>query len=200
MLEDQIAVLEVRLQEEESKKEAKRLYCTIDGVVTQVKSAGSRTMRGSAVATIVSRSQSEYYADTANFECLPVGTQAEIVISGIGYAAEVTGWEPVPERVGQREQKDTSDQRRVFLTITDDHADEIDTERQGLLTLLVDSRENVLLLPEDAVVYAGEQAMVYRVEAGSGLMEVQDVTVGLAAGGSIEIISGLSEGDQVIIN
>ena len=50
------------------------------------------------------------------------------------------------------------------------------------------------------MVYSGDRAMVYRVEEDSGLMTVQDVTVGLSADGKIEITSGLAERDPVIVS
>ena len=199
-LTDQITVLEQRLQELETIREGQRLYCSIDGVVTQARSSGSMSFKSSPVATVVSRVQSEYYTDTPFYEAMPDGMQTVITIGGTDYEAVVTGREPAPEKPDARDREETVDQMRVFLTVTDSRADEIDSGKQGTLVLTVASREDVLILPASAVVYSGDRAMVYCAEEDTGVMQVREVQAGLVADGRIEIISGLSEGDRVILD
>ena len=198
-LTDQIAVLELRLSELEAQKEAGRLYCSIDGVVTYAKASGSVSIKNTAVATIASRAQSEYYTDTAFYASLPLGTQVLLSVEGVEYEARVTDQEDAPQSA-YRSNRNVGELKRVYLTITDDRAEEIDTSKRGQLNLVIDSRENVLILPSAAVIYAGDQALVYQLEEGSGLMQVHNVTVGLQVGSQIEITGGLAEGDQVILD
>lgn len=199
--EDALAVLELRLTEQEAALEEGRLYASISGVVTYAKASGGTSIRNTAVVTIVSRAQAEYYTDTPFYEALPVGTPVELVIDELAYQAQVTAWEEAPENPGRfgAKEEDTTPKKRVCLTVTDDRAEYIDTSLKGTIDLRLESREDVLLLPSRAVVYAGGQALVYRQEEGSGLMQVQNVSVGLQVDDMIEITGGLAEGDCVIV-
>ena len=188
--------MELRLSELEARKEAGRLYCSIDGVVTYAKASGSVSIKNTAVATIASRAQSEYYTDTAYFASLPLGKEVLLSVEGVAYEARVTGQEDAPQSA-YRSNRSGGELKRV---ITDARAEEIDTSKRGQLDLVIDSRENVLILPSAAVIYAGGQALVYQLEESSGLMQVHDVTVGLQVGNQIEITGGLAEGDQVILD
>ena len=200
-LTDEITVLELRLSELEAQKEAGRLYCSIDGVVTYAKASGSVSIKNTTVATVASRAQSEYYTDTAWFASLPLDTEVLLHVDGAEYTARVTGQEDAPESAYRsRNGREAGEQKRVYLTVTDDRAEEIDPSKRGQFTLVIDSREDVLILPSAAVIYAGDQALVYQLEESSGLMQVHSVTVGLRVGSQIEITGGLAEGDQVILD
>lgn len=54
-----------------------------------------------------------------------------------------------------------------------------------------------LLVPQSAVLYAGERNFVFRAE-GDGRFEPQAVEVGLRSGDDVEIVSGLAEGDEIV--
>ena len=62
----------------------------------------------------------------------------------------------------------------------------------------MDFRENVLTLPEKAIDTINGQSVVYYQDE-LGLKSYKIVTTGLIAGGMVEILSGLSEGEQVIV-
>ncbi len=71
--------------------------------------------------------------------------------------------------------------------------------RPGLfarLNLEVEQRENALLIPEQALWPQGERQFVYRVEDGQArLIEVE---TGIRRAGQVEIVSGLSAGDEIV--
>lgn len=79
--------------------------------------------------------------------------------------------------------------------------DEPDTEimRPGMtakVRLIIDRAEDILLLSEEAVLTEDDQTHVIRV-AESGKSDKVSVELGRAAGGFVEILSGLAEGDRV---
>ena len=68
----------------------------------------------------------------------------------------------------------------------------------GMITLMLDSRENVLRVPVYAVHTAAEKNYVY-VEGDNGIREAKWVTVGLEGNDYAEIVEGLEEGDLIIV-
>lgn len=54
-----------------------------------------------------------------------------------------------------------------------------------------------LVVPQSAVLYAGERSFVFRVE-GEGHFRPQAVVVGLRSGDDVEIVSGLEVGDEIV--
>jgi multidrug efflux pump subunit AcrA (membrane-fusion protein) len=66
-----------------------------------------------------------------------------------------------------------------------------------MLELVLDSRENVLMIPEAAVAKTNGKTIVYYQDE-NGLKVYKPVQIGLTAEGMTEIVSGLTEGECVI--
>jgi membrane fusion protein (multidrug efflux system) len=63
--------------------------------------------------------------------------------------------------------------------------------------VVVEKKENGLMVPEQAVVSRGERHFLYLEEEGIAVM--REVSLGIFLEGRVEIAEGLSPGDQVII-
>jgi RND family efflux transporter MFP subunit len=59
-------------------------------------------------------------------------------------------------------------------------------------------KKNVLAIPVQAVSREGNKAFAYRVNRNNRI-EIQSVTVGIESRNQVEVLSGLSEGDQVVV-
>jgi len=66
-------------------------------------------------------------------------------------------------------------------------------------TLTLEARDNVLSIPLNAVTHEGDQTSVDVVNS-AGQVEVRTVAVGLETSTDAEIVSGLQEGDEVIVS
>jgi RND family efflux transporter MFP subunit len=66
-------------------------------------------------------------------------------------------------------------------------------------TLTLEAKQNILAVPMEAVNHEGEQTTVYLVSPG-GKVEDRPITLGLETSTDAEIISGLAEGDAVIVS
>jgi RND family efflux transporter MFP subunit len=66
-------------------------------------------------------------------------------------------------------------------------------------TLTLEAKENVLAVPLEAVTRQGDQTTAY-VVSGANKVEVRMVTVGLETSTDAEAVSGLAEGDAVIVS
>jgi HlyD family secretion protein len=65
------------------------------------------------------------------------------------------------------------------------------------LTLTTQEKQNTIVVPQGVLIHRGEQTFV-EVLVGEEIVE-HEVTTGLTSLGQIEIISGLTEGEQVVL-
>ena len=68
----------------------------------------------------------------------------------------------------------------------------------GAFDLLRDSRKDVLMVPDSAVTTLNGKSIVYYQDE-SGLKAYKQVETGLKANGMVEIVSGLAEGESIIV-
>jgi Cu(I)/Ag(I) efflux system membrane fusion protein len=65
------------------------------------------------------------------------------------------------------------------------------------VSILSDSRDNSIVIPSESVVRSGRKPQVFVVRE-PGKFEPREVTLGVESDGRIEVISGVSEGDEVV--
>ncbi len=65
-------------------------------------------------------------------------------------------------------------------------------------TIALSTRENVLVIPYDAVVRNADRRIVYRVH--DGVAEAVDVTLGIRDDAVVEVVAGLAEGDEIVLS
>ena len=68
----------------------------------------------------------------------------------------------------------------------------------GSVTLLIDEKEDVLYIPESAITTVNDKEIVY-MENADGIRSVKYIQTGLHADDKVEILSGLQQGDSVIL-
>lgn len=68
------------------------------------------------------------------------------------------------------------------------------------VTLSIDSTENAIVIPNDALLVDGEDYYVYVVSSDETKAERRNITVGIENDDNTEVITGLSAGDQLIIS
>jgi RND family efflux transporter MFP subunit len=66
-------------------------------------------------------------------------------------------------------------------------------------TLVLEKKDNVLALPLEAVTYQGSQGSVYVVN-NAGEIENRAVTLGMRTPNEVEVVSGVQEGEQVVVS
>jgi membrane fusion protein (multidrug efflux system) len=66
------------------------------------------------------------------------------------------------------------------------------------VALVLDTRENALIVPEQALVPQGKDSFVYRLAGGKAVLT--KIEMGLRRPGEVEIRSGLSAGDTIIVD
>lgn len=87
--------------------------------------------------------------------------------------------------------------RSARLRVDVDNADEaLRPDQWATVKLPIDAGER-LSVPESAVLYTGPRRLVF-VDGGDERLSPREVTTGLSAGGRIEILDGLAEGEKVV--
>lgn len=175
-----------------------KLIAEEDGKVTFVKGLeqGERSVSGQIVVTTNSREGFFLSASTKYWDRFTAGQEVTIRIRGKEYTAvvveaQVLGIES-PMRPSNPEEESA-----VYFHLTDESA-YLQSGDSGEINLLVSEKENVLYIPNRTVTTVNDRKIVY-VEDENGIRGVRDVETGLVTDKYIEIVSGLKEGDSVIV-
>lgn len=86
------------------------------------------------------------------------------------------------------------------VTIRAEIANEEDLLRPGMLMTveLINNRRTSLMVPEEAIVPLDTRTFVYRLKDGGTVEQVQ-ISMGKRRPGEVEVLSGLNEGDMVVV-
>lgn len=85
-----------------------------------------------------------------------------------------------------------------YLQVVDENLSFVNGDK-GRVTVVLKEVKDVLYLPVAAVGYKEDKAFVY-VEDEGGFKSVKEIEIGITADKKVEIISGLKEGDSVILD
>jgi multidrug efflux pump subunit AcrA (membrane-fusion protein) len=189
----------LKLQEFQEDKKAKQLFADIDGTVTYVKNITptSMTIDGEKVVTLTDDSNSAFVAYTDNRDTFPVGLEVDIQCDDAVYRSVVT----TPEELGLEPDDGTQRSGETVAIYFSIIGAETPTagNTKGKIELMLDERRDVLMVSSSAVIQVNGKHMVYLQNA-DGSIAITPVETGLETTRYIEITSGLSEGDCVIIS
>lgn len=177
--------------------ESLKLYATIDGTVTYAKTlyAGAISNKSDTVVTITDTSSSVFTATTEHYALFAEGDMVSVKCDGVEYSCIVKNAEELGMSVASSLKQQGKDV--VCLEIQGAETPS-NSDARGVVTLEIDSRENVLMLPKKSVFTVEDRYYVYY-EDENGLKNAKEVECGLENDRWIEIVSGLEEGDSVII-
>ncbi len=171
------------------------IQAQFSGVVTEVSVvAGGPVAQGSSMFTVASNENVIVDMSVTRFdlEKLEVGQAAEIVLAGKTYAGTVSRL----SRLAAANEKGTP---VVSAEIHIEDPDEnIYLGLEAKVTVKGHKAEDVLVVPVEAVNTSKEGSFCYVVE--DGVIGVKEVETGLSSTNTIEILSGLKAGDQVVLS
>lgn len=192
-----LALQEEKRSELLEERESLRLYATIDGTVTYAKKLydGAVSNKNDAVVTITDTTSSVFTATTEHYALFPVGAEFTVAADGAEYHCVARD----AEELGMEDdaKKKNTEKKMVCLEVVGAETPGEGNVR-GTVTLELDSRENVLMLPVRAVFTVEDDYYVYY-EDENGLKNARHIECGLANDRWIEVVSGLAEGDTVIL-
>lgn len=187
--EETLQNLENAIKRLKRQKDKMTIISPIDGIVTEVlANEGDLIGGGYDVAKVVSQTRIvEVKVSEEYFVGLQVGMPAQVNFLGIGreqFDAKIEKIIPVADPVTQR--------FTVHLNVEIER-ERLDPGLTGDAVITLDERENALLIPRQAVVL--NDVLV----ANDGIVSRKEIQLGYTSVTMIEVLDGLSDGDQVIV-
>lgn len=195
-LEDSLYLNEIQLAEYEEQLSQRQLRAGIAGTVTYIRSvsSGELSVAGERFITVADSTMSLFRADTKYWNLFEPGQEYSITVNKKEYEAIVVSEEELGLKPTEKVEGESA---YVYLKLKNPAFDLEDGER-GTLTIVLDSREDVLKVPQSAVTSANGEYIVYYQDE-EGMKTYKPVEIGLEAEKMVEIISGLDEGESVIV-
>jgi RND family efflux transporter MFP subunit len=197
----QVAQAKANAQDVIAQLNKKRIYSPIFGIVTAVNAKVGRIFSSQDVAiSVISKNtfQVESYVPEINISLIKTGQDADVTLDSYGDAslpATVAAIDPA-ETI-----KDGVSTYKVTLAFKDND-DRIKSGMTGTVTITTNKKSMVLSIPQGAV-HAKDGQKVVIVKTGQDAKDITEkvVTTGsVASNGNVEILSGLNDGDVVVLN
>lgn len=173
--------------------ESSRVYAAMDGVIYEMKDSliGSTSQLGETIMTVMDTSENLF--ETKEPEAARYFHEGETVSMTISFGNGAGEYLLMPCRMD--EWGDT----QLFEVYEGPENSATEVGTSGTITVVEDSRQDVLTIPIEAVKNASEGRHYVYVLSEEGMREVRWVETGLYGDTLVEIQSGLSEGEKVIL-
>ena len=190
-IEDSLYIEQLRLTQMQEENEARNIRAGIDGTVLYAADVepGQQSVVGEAIITIADMSTNAFCVSGDKSQYFPVGSEWVIEVNNQMYAA-VSVEAAV---LGVEEEEETAYLQLLEPDPTLENGD------KGEITVILAESYDTLYVDKKAVQTAEGRQFVYMLNE-DGLRVMQDVTVGLELRNHVEIVSGLEEGDSVILD
>ena len=189
---DAIALDQQQLDQIRRDVRQSKLVAGISGTVSILKDRleGSTSVRDEAVIRIMDNSE-RFFAVT-DMSYRPFVREGEILSMSVVTGPGKGNYEVEPYKM------DTWTDQMFFSIVDGDDSVSFESGDTGNITFILDSRMQVLTLPQQAVHGADGSWYVYVVNENGG-RDIKWVEVGLQGNNMAEIVSGLEEGEKVIL-
>lgn len=190
--EDAMMLDGLMLEQLESEARSSLLVAGMSGTVSWIKEdlEGSTSLRGEEVMTVIDGSECLFVAQSPEYaSCFQEGQEVYMEIT---YGTGIGKYGLLP-----RDMEQWGEQQIFSLTESGDNAI-IEVGTIGFIVVVVDQRTDVLCVPTAAVHTADGREYVY-VLGENQMREVKWIETGLYGDDMVEVLSGLTEGERVIL-
>ena len=195
-LEDALELQQMTLEALEKSLDERQIRAPFSGTVTYVRKykEGDMCSFGDNAVTLVDSTMSLFRAETKYWDRFHEGDEFEIMVKKVPYVIVVAS----EEALGLPEQKkETGSQAYVYFVLKE-ASFELSDGDYGTIELIRDQRLDVLHVPSKAVLNAGDRQLVYY-QREDGMKGYKEVETGITVNRRTEILSGLSEGESIIV-
>ena len=190
--QDAIYVAQLRLEELNKEVAEGRIYAGMDGTVSYVKQdlEGSTSVKDETVIKIIDGTECVFESESVEYaDCFSEGTQAEFLIVTASGAVQC---KLEPYNMGNW------GERLYFVPADESMELNVDVGNAGTLKVITQQKTQVLTIPVRAVHIADGKSYVY-VVGEDNMREVKWIETGMYGDSTVEVLSGLSEGEKVIL-
>lgn len=175
-----------------------KLKAPFSGLVTYALEVqeGEKSIINKRIVTINNGSAYYLVAQTQYWEYLHAGEVYNVKIGGGIYPATVIE----PEEINTERLAHTGEENEIYPVYfrIDDMSAYLYSDLRGTFSIILGEKKDTLYVPASAVTTINDEVIVYY-EDEDGVRNVKPVETGLEANGKIEIVSGLKEGDTIIL-
>lgn len=186
-LEDSIYIARMQYDDLYSFVEGCKIYASMNGTITYLRDTGSSFVSwgGEKVITVSDSAECAFLCDDVEYASyFNIGeTYVFATSTGVEYETVLT------------EVDEAEKIMRFELTVPQYN---MTLGQRVLYSLVLEEKEDALSIPKSAVYYAGDKAYVYYFDE-AGNRQIKDITVGLQADSRVEVLNGLTEGEEVIL-
>ncbi len=190
--QDAMALDEKQLEQLKSEARYGRVYASMDGTVMDLKEnlEGSTSTRGEIIMTVMDNTQCIFVVQDTKYASY--FSQGQEVDMAIQYGNGSGAYKLVPYEM------DAWGESLRFSISESSTNGTIDPGTSGTIKLVMEKKSQVLSLPVSAVYTADDKKYVY-VVGENNMREIKWIETGLEGDDKIEITSGLTEGEKVIL-
>lgn len=190
--QDAIALDEMQLKQMKEELKQSRVYAGMSGTVSWLREGleGSTSTKDEKIMTIIDSSKCLFV--TKNEEYLPYFTEGMEIRVNITSGAGAGSYTVTPY------QMDNWGEKQTFKMTSDSSESLIEVGAMGTMKLVIDRKESVLNVPKGAVHEADGKSYVY-VLGENNMREIKWIETGLYGDQTVEVISGLTRGEKVVL-
>ncbi len=190
--QDAIYIAQTRLAELQKEVAQDRIYAGMNGTVSYVKPdlAGSASVKGEMVIKIIDGTECVFESDNIEYrDCFTADTLSDFLIVTETGAVRCQLKPYNMEKWGER----------MYFAVADDGVNlSVSVGNAGTLYVVTEYKTDVLTIPAGAVHIADGKSYVY-VVGDNNMREVKWIETGMYGDSNVEILSGLNEGEKVIL-
>lgn len=183
----------LQLEQIRQEEAASRLVAGMSGTVSHIKEKleGSTSVRGEEVITIIDGSECLFMTQAPEYaDCFQEGMEVYMEITSGSGAGKYT---LLPYEISQ-----WTEEQQLFSMADGGENATIEVGTVGTIVAVVDQRSQVLCVPITAVHSADGKDYVYVLGADQ-MRQVKWIETGLYGDSTVEVLSGLTEGERVIL-
>jgi hypothetical protein len=188
-LQSQLEALRIRKEFLQVESERRVLRAGLSGTVTVATpfTEGMQSIANRHIITIADQSHSVFMVRGPDIHYLEQGELYDMSVNWEPYTAQMI--DPDEFNISR-----ASDEER-YLLLVGDEPEAVSARTFATVHLTLDEVKDVLFVPTRAVKHANARTFVYVLA--DGVRTIRDVELGLHGNNTIEIISGLEEGEEI---
>ena len=193
-VEDALHIEQLRLDELKNDLRQRQIYAGIDGsfLYVIIFEVGEFSVRGVKFVSVADMDTNVFIVKGEEVQYFPAGMQAVVMYKNKEYA--VTAVDASELGLTEAEQ---GQEPAAYLRLEQPDP-ELEDGKRGTVEVTLEQRSDMLYVEKEAVKTANGERLVYKLDE-NGLKIMQKVVTGLETDKYVEIISGLEEGELIIL-